>query len=112
VKKLWKINSERFAFFTISQMSGLSWTHQDKNEKELVRDRRMSIDWHEAQDVTHLSRGKRRYAVLSSAVFEPTARQLENTHPDRFRYFHTHWRKFSDGTDNVSERVGSLIFWR
>jgi hypothetical protein len=80
-------------------MSGSSWVEQGKEEQQ----RRMSLDWHDAQDVTHLSRGKRRYAVLSSAVFEPTARQLEASQPDRFRFFPIHWNKFPDGTDNIGE---------
>lgn len=44
---------------------------------------------------------KKPYQIIAAPSMEPMAEQLASSHPSRFLYHETKWKKFSDGTDNI-----------
>jgi ribose-phosphate pyrophosphokinase len=41
------------------------------------------------------------YQIVAAEAADGLARRMEETHPDRFTYHRTKWKKFPDGTDQI-----------
>jgi phosphoribosylpyrophosphate synthetase len=47
-------------------------------------------------------RQERQYVVFCASIYTDLAIRLQQSQPDRFKYFPIHWAKYPDGTDNIT----------
>ena len=72
------------------------------NRLDLKRQRSNSESWDDQKAHSLRKARSKRYTCFGAEVCANMVERLQDSNPDRFKYFPIHWGKFPDGTDDIT----------